>query len=898
MTGRSRPRVPDERRDDVDAEVQFHLETRIADLVADGLAPEDARARALREFGDVDDARRYMRGVDRRVQAAGRRERYVDDFRRDLAYALRRLRAAPAFALTAVLTMALGIGANTAIFSIVNGVLLRPLPFHDPDRLFAVYSSNRTGGLLQASVSAVDLDDWRAERQSIEDIGGYLYGEGSTGVDLSGRGDPRRLSAVFVSPGFFSTLGVVPQAGRLPREDEMVRGGHDTVVMLTAGFWTREFGASPSVVGSTITLNGVPYHVLGVLPEHFRFPTGDADVFVPYSTIPDSGIPRIRPVRVLSVIARAKPGVTEEGVVAEMMGITGRLAARYPEDRAWDAATVVPLADVITGPVRAGLLVLAGAVGLVLLIASVNVAVLQLARAMGRGREIAVRLALGARRGRLVRQLLTESLVVSLLGGAIGLGVAKLGIAGLLALSAGQLPRAADVVLDTTVVSFALGVSLASGLLFGMVPALRASQGNAQMVLQDTRRSVAGPGNQRVRAVLVVAEVAVAMALVVGAGLMSRSFMALLDVDTGFRPDHLLAVQFTIDADRHGAAWPAPATASAPRPLGSPFSLYYEQVINEIRTLPGVVSAAAVKDPPFRGNGERNGFTLPGRPVPAGEDPPTATVIHISDGYFATIGAKMVGGREFTAHDRSDSPPVVVVNEAFARQFFPGERAVGKALLLGRNVPVEIIGVVNDIRQVAMAEPARPTMYLSNLQNSRVKTTIVARTSGDPLAMANAVRQKIWAIDPNQAITSVFTFDDAVSRALARPRLLTVLLGAFGLVGLALGVIGIYGMLAALVNERRREIGVRLALGARPGQVLMMVVRRGLALATGGVVIGLAAALALSRFLVSVLFGIRPLDPLTFVSMAAVLLAAAAIASWLPARRAAALDPVETLRND
>jgi predicted permease len=896
MTSDFRPRVPDDRRDDVDAEVQFHLDARIADLVADGLSPDAARAQALREFGDVDDARRFMRGVDRRVQSANRRERYMDDVRRDLVYALRRLRAAPAFALTAVLTMALGIGANTAIFSIVNGVLLRPLPFHDPDRLFAVYSANRTGGLLQASVSAVDLDDWRAERQSIEDIGGYLYGEGSTGVDLTGRGDPRRLSAVFVSPGFFSTLGVAPQAGRLPREDEMVRGGHDTVVMLTAGFWTREFGASPSVVGSTIALNGVPYDVLGVLPESFRFPTGDADVFVPYSTIPDSGIPRIRPVRVLNVVARAKPGVGEDRVLAEMMGITGRLAAQYPEDRAWDAATVAPLADVIAGPVRAGLLVLAGAVGLVLLIASVNVAVLQLARAMGRGREIAVRLALGARRGRLIRQLLTESLVVSLLGGAIGLGVAKLGIAGLLALSAGQLPRAADVVLDATVVSFALGVSLLSGLLFGIVPALRTSQSHAQMVLQDTRRSVAGPGNQRVRAVLVVAEVAVAMALVVGAGLMSRSFLALLDVDPGFKPDHLLAVQFTIDANRHGAAWPAPATPSTPRPLGSPFSLYYEQVVNEVRALPGVVSAAAVKDPPFRGNGERNGFNLPGRPVAAGEDPPSATVIHISDGYFATIGAKMIGGREFTAQDRSDSPPVVVVNEAFVRQFFPGESAVGKTLQFGR--PVEIIGVVNDIRQVAMADPARPTMYLSNLQNSRVKTTIVARTAGDPLAMANAVRRKIWAIDPDQAITAVFTFDAAVSRALARPRLLTVLLGAFGLVGLALGVVGIYGMLAALVNERRREIGVRLALGARPGQVLSMIVRRGLALATAGVVIGLAAAFALSRFLVSVLYGIRPLDPLTFASMAAVLLAAAAIASWLPARRAAALDPVETLRTD
>ena len=858
---------------------------------------QDARAQALREFGDVDDARRYMRGVDRRVQAASRRERYMDDVRRDLAYALRRLRAAPAFALTAVLTMALGIGANTAIFSIVNGVLLRPLPFHDPGQLYAVYSANRSGGHLQASVSAVDLDDWRAQRQSIEDTGGYLYGEGSTGVNLTGRGDPRRLSAVFISPGFFSTLGVTPQAGRLPHEDELVRGGHDTVVMLADGFWTREFGASPSVVGSTITLNGVPYDVLGVLPRNFHFPTPDADVFVPYSTIPDSGIPRIRVVRVMNVIARAKPGVTEEAVRAEMMGITGRLAAQYQEDRAWDAATVVPLAEVITGQVRAGLLVLVGAVGLVLLIASVNVAVLQLARAMGRGREIAVRLALGARRGRLVRQLLTESLVVSLLGGAIGLAVAKLAVAGLLALSAGQLPRAADVTLDTTVVLFAIVVAIASGLLFGIVPALRISHGNAQQVLLDTRRSVAGSANQRVRAALVVAEVTIAMALVVGAGLMSRSFLALLDVDPGFKPDHLLAVQFTIDADRHASA-AAAATSTPQRLLSAPFSLYYEQVINEVRTLPGVVAAAAVKDPPFGGNGERNGFTLPGRAVPAGEDPPTATVIHVSDGYFATIGAKMIAGREFTPQDRGDSPPVVVVNEAFARQFFPGDRAVGKTLLLGRNIPVDVIGVVNDIRQIAIAEPARPTMYLSNLQNSRVKTTVVVRTTGDPLAMANAVRQKIWTIDPNQAITAVFTFEDAVSRALARPRLLTVLLGAFGLVGLALGVVGIYGMLAALVSERRREIGVRLALGARPTQVLAMVVRRGVALTTIGIVLGLAAAFALSRFLVTVLFGVRPVDPVTFASTAGVLLAAAVIASWVPARRAAKLDPVETLRTE
>ena len=892
---RSRPAPPADRPDEVDVEVQFHLDARARDLMAAGATVDEARAQAEREFGDVEDARQYLRRVDQRVRAASRRERYMQDFCHDLAYAARRLRASPAFALTAILTMALGIGANTAIFSIVNGVLLRPLPFRDAGQLYAVYSANRTANLFRASVSPVDLDDWRAQRKSIEDLGGYWYGEGSTGVDLTGRGTPRRLSAVFVTSGFFSTLDVRPRAGRLPREDELVRGGHDTVVVLTSGFWAREFGESPSVVGSTIALNGVPYDVLGVLPADMRFPTGDADVFVPYSTIPDSGIPRIRPVRVLDVIGRAAPGVTRDAVLAEMTGITSGLAAQYPEDRAWDAATVVPLSDVVSGPVRPALLVLAGAVGLVLLIASVNVAVLQLARAMGRGREIAVRLALGARRGRLIRQLLTESLLVSVLGGALGLGVAKLGIAGLLALGAGQLPRADEVTIDATVVVFAAALSVLTGALFGLVPALRASRGDAQLLLHDTRRSVAGPDSHRMRAALVVTEIAVAMALVVGAGLMSRSFLALLDVDAGFRPDHLLAVQFTIDDARHGAPKPPPG---APLSAGSSYTTYYTQVLEQVRALPGVVSAGAVKDAPFRGNGERNGFSLPGRTVPPGEDPPTATVIHVSDGYFATIGARMIDGREFTPQDRAGTPLVVVVNEAFAKQNFPGERAVGKTLLAGRAARIEIVGVVNDIRQVSMSEPARPTMYLDNLQNSRVKTTIVARTAGDPLAMTAAIRQAIWSIDPDQPITSVFTFDDAMTVALARPRLLTVLLGAFGLVGLTLGTIGIYGMLAALVSERRREIGVRLALGARPGQILRMIAGRGLGLALVGVAAGLAGALALSRLLVAVLYGVQPADPLTFAGMALVLVLTATLASWLPARRAAALDPVETLRSE
>jgi predicted permease len=883
------------RRDgSVDDELQFHLDSRADALVAGGMARDAARAQALREFGDLEDARRYMTRIDMRLGTTRRRRDYMGDFIQDLRYALRRLRSAPAFAITAMLTLALGIGANAAIFSLVYGVLVRPLPFPEPDRLYAVYSANRTADQLRGAVSPVDLDDWRASRQVIEDIGGYFWAEGSSGTDMTGRGAPRRLSAVTVSPGFFTALGVQPLQGRLPREDELVRGGQDTFALLTHGFWIREFAGATDVVGSTITLGGRPHVVIGVLPPTLRFPTGDADVFLSHSAIPDTAIPRIRPVRVLSVVARARPGATEEQVRAEMMAITARLAQQYPEDRAWDAATIVPLADVISGPVEQGLLVLFGAVGLVLLMACVNVTSLQLARAAGRGREIAVRLALGARRGRLVRQLLTESLLVGVLGGVAGIGLAAVGLEGLLALAAGQVPRSAEVGLDPVVMFFAAAVSLVSGVLVGLAPALRISRGGVQQTLRDGGRNVAGAGQRRLRRGLVIAEVAVAMMLVVGAGLMARSFLALTQVDAGFNPDRLLAVQFTIDPARH--ADPAPAPARPPG-FGSPYARHYQQLIEKVRTLPGIVSAAAVKDPPFRGNGERNGFMLPGRSVPPGQDPPSATVIHVSEGYFKTIGAR-VDGREYTVHDRAGAPFVLVVNEAFARQHFPGERAVGKTVLFGRGVPVEIIGVVNDIRQVAIAEPARPTMYLHNLQNSRVKTTIVARTAGDPLAMAEAVRQAIWSLDPNQAITAVFTFEDAVSRALARPRLLTVLLGAFGVLGLALGAVGLYGVLASLVGEQRREIGVRLALGASPRDVQAMVIRGGLRLAGLGIVIGLAGAWGLTRFLDAVLYGVGPSDPATFAGMMVVFVMTALAASWLPARRASRLDPVETLRTE
>ncbi len=874
-------------RADVDDELLFHIEERARELAGSGLTPDAARMQALREFGDVDDARRYITDLDRGTESHTRRKDYLGELRQDLTYALRKLKSSPAFTITAILTLALGIGATAAIFSVVDGVLLRPLPFPHAEQLLKVYQANRSAGVLHASVSPLDLDDWRAQRTEFTDIGGFWYGDGASGVDLTGDGEPQRLSAVFITPGFFTTLQVGTVEGRLPREDELVRGGNDKVVVLANGFWQRQYGSSRSVIGTHITLQGAPYQVIGVMPQTFAYPSDRADVYIPYSTITDDMIPRIRPVRILDAIARVKTGTTTAAAGAELNTIAARLAAQYPEDAAWGETTIVPLRDDITGNVRSALLVLLGAVAFVLVMGCVNVASLLLARASVREREIAVRAALGAGRGRIVRQLLTESIVLALAGGVAGIAVARAGVGALLALSAGQLPRGADVHIDGTVLLFALGISIVTGLSFGLVPAIHASRAALHRTLREAGRSVAG-GARTLRSGLVIAEVALAVVLVVGAGLMTRSFVEIMKVDPGFRPDHLIAVNFTINPARAGADW----------------KQYYHAIVEKARTVPGVISAGATKDAPFRGNGERDSFMPPGYVAKAGEDPPTTRMMHVSDGYFQTIGARIVGGREFGASDRADGPNLILVNEAFAKRWFPGENAVGKSIGMGPtriNGPpsqVQIIGVVADIRQTAMDEPARETIYENNMVNGRVKVALVARTAGEPLAMARKLREAIWSLDKQQPIASIETFDDVVSESMARPRLLTVLLGAFGALGLILGALGIYGVLAYLVNERQREIGVRIALGAPASSVLWMFVGRGLALTITGLAIGLGGALMLTRLMSGVLYGVKPTDPLTFAGVGAILLAVAALASWLPARRAAHVDPVEALRSD
>jgi predicted permease len=541
----------------------------------------------------------------------------------------------------------------------------------------------------------------------------------------------------------------------------------------------------------------------------------------------------------------------------------------------------------MTGGVRTALLVLLGAVAFVLLMGCVNVASLLLARASVREREIAVRAALGAGRGRIVRQLLTESVVLALAGGVAGLIVARAGAGALLALSAGQLPRGTEVHVDGAVIALALGLSIVTGLLFGLVPAIHASRSALQGTLREGGRGVAG-GARRLRSALVIAEVALAVVLVVGAGLMSRSFVQLMKVDPGFRPDHLIAVNFHISTVRRPKDW----------------QQYYHAVIDKARTVPGVISVGATKDAPFRGNGERDSFMPPGYVVKAGEDPPTARMMPVSDGYFRTIGARIIAGREFAPTDRADGAHLILVNEAFARRWFPGENALGKSIgmgpmqIAGVGAQAQIIGVVADIRQIAMNESARETIYENNMFNGRVKVALVARTAGEPLAMARKLREAIWSVDKEQPIMSIETFDDVVRESMARPRLLTVLLGSFGALGLILGALGIYGVLVYLVNERQREIGVRIALGAPASSVLWMFVGRGLALTAAGLGIGLGGALVLTRLMSGVLYGVSATDPLTFAGVGVVLLAVAALASWLPALRASHLDPVEALRSD
>ena len=796
----------------------------------------------------------------------------LDELRQDLRYGLRTLRGARAFTLTALLTLALGIGANAALFSVVRGVLLQPLPFAQPERIVRAYHANPSNGLDRGAISEPNFLDWKRTSQVAETMGGFWFADGMSGIDLTGTGNPERLSCTLVTDGFFQTLGTPPLFGRTLIADDDVPG-RNRVVVLSHGVWTRRFAADPAIVGRSITLNKEPFEVVGVMPAGFTYPSGRRiDAWIPLSYFGPDQIGRSRSSGFLGVIARLEPGTTERQLRDEMSAMAERMSREYRENTGWTAVNTVPVTETIVGETRRPLVVLMAAVGMLLLIACVNIAGLLLARASGRQTELAVRAALGAGRGRIARQLVTESLTLAIAGGAVGVILAVVAVRGFAASGAGELPRSGDIRVDGVVLAFTAGLSIACGLLFGLLPAFRASANLEQSLRAGSRGSVTGPG-ARLRSALVIVEVGLAVVLVAGAALAAKSFGRLLEVNPGFDPSNALVVTISVPSVQH-----------------------YTATLEAIRAIPGVLAAGSIRDLPLRANGEQIRPDVAGRPTPPTGNP-VVQRHHVSVDYFKAMGIPLRGGRAFGPSDRQGAQTVVVVNEEFARRTWPGEDAVGKAIRFGQT-EIPIIGVVGDVRQAGLAEPLAPAVYQHALQQFRSRMTIVVRTSGDPLRYADSVRRAIWSQNPDQTITDLTTLEAEVGRSVSRPRLLAWLLAFFGTTGLTLGALGIFGVLAFAVSARRREIGVRVALGASPGSVLQLILAQGMLLALAGVAIGVIGAAILTRSMDAVLFGIEPSDPWTFAQVVVVLLGAAALASWLPARRATAIDPLVALRND
>ena len=860
--------------EDVDDELAFHLARKAEELAEAGLPPDEARREAARRFGDLEFTTHYCRDEDLRRERGSRQNTMINELRRDFLYALRSLRSAPGFALVALLTLALGIGANTAIFSVVRGVLLRPLPFPAADEVMRIWHVNRTADESRALVSEPDFLDWRAASQRFATMGAYWYAFGSSGANLTGDGTPERLEGAYVMDGFFETLQTPALLGRtLQREQTVI--GNNLYMVLSHDLWQRRFGGEPSIIGRTLMIGGVGHTVVGVMPPDFTFPAERIDFWIPLSTIPEDGIGRERTRGFLDVIGRLAPGATPAQAHEELAAVARRIAQETPGRQDWTDVTVVPLRDALFGEVRRPLLVLLGAVGFVLLITCVNLAGLLLARATGRQRELAVRSALGAGRGRIVRQLLTESLVLALLGGAIGVGLAVAGVRILGAIGASELPRASAIRIDTPVLLYAFAISLGAGLLFGLLPALHATSRNLQSVLRAGSRSISGGSGHRLRNGLVVAEVALAVILVIGAGLAARSFARLLEVDPGFDPRNVLAVKLNIVNNAQ-----------------------YDALFASIAAVPGVRAVGAAKNLPLRGTGEAwPGVVIPGGAGDRADRDIRVPILHVSADYFKAMGIPLRAGRAFTSADRVGATPVFVVSETFARRYWPNESAVGKTVRVG-TTPFEVIGVAGDVRQERLTDEPEPLAYIHYLQNRRSGLSFAVRTEGEPLLVANAVRQAIWSVNPDQTITSVEPMTGIVGGTIARPRLLAMLLLLFGVMGLSLGALGIYGVLAYAVTQRRHEIGVRVALGATPRSVLGLVVGQGMGLALIGIVVGIAGAFLLTRVMAAVLYGVGTTDAVTFATVVLVLLVTAFIASWLPARRAVRIDPVEALRYD
>ncbi len=856
-------------------EIQAYLELLTQAKVAGGLGLEEARRAALVELGGVEQVKESVREV--------RVGHFIGTVWQDIRFGVRTLLKSPAFTVVAVVSLALGIGANTAIFSVVNGVLLRPLPYPEPDRIVDVWHTPPQAsfpGQRIFSVSPANYLDWKQQSRSFEQMAIYQY----AGFSLSNGGEPIRVTGAAVSSDLFSVLRSPVGRGRIFSAEEE-QPGRDQVVVLGHGLWQRAFGASPDIVGRTVTLNSRGYTVIGVMPEGFEFPE-EAELWVPLAWGAEER--QTRSIHDYTVVARLKQGVALEQARAEMNTISSRLEQQYPEDNKGWGATVVPLHEDLVGDVRPALLVLFSAVGFVLLIACANVANLMLARGANRRKEIALRIALGATRGRIVRQLLCESVLLAVAGGLMGLLLARWGVQLLVRLSSGSLPHSGEVGIDGWALGFTLLVSVAAGALAGIAPALQFSRNEISETLkQGTGRTGGGAVRQRTRRALVVGEVALSLILLIGAGLMIRSFWELQNVDPGFDTTNTLTL-------RVGLA--PPKYADPQQQLA-----FHDRVLEQIRALPGVVAAGSTTTLPLTGSGSKQPFTVEGRPAPPVAEQPLAQTRYVSPDYFRAAGIPLRQGRAFDDRDREGAPQVVVISEAMARRFFPGQNPVGQRLTPSFHLKQgarEIVGVVGDVKSGGLDVEMAATMYLPYKQSPRPWLSFAVRTVSDPRGFVQPVTRAVYSVDKEQAVTGVRTMDEVLAESLSGRRFNMTLLITFAALALALAAVGVYGVMSYSVMMRRRELGIRMALGASAVDVLRLVLGQGLALTLVGVAVGLAGAYALTRLMASLLYGVTATDFVTFGSVSGLIVIVGLLASFLPARRATKVDPLTALRSE
>lgn len=858
---------------DIDEELQIHVRMRAQENIRRGMSPEEARRAAEQRFGN----RGRIKDMGWDVRGGG----WFETTWQDVRYGLRMLRKHPLFSLMAVLTLALGIGANAAIFSIVNGVLLRPLPYPEPDQLDTVFQQNSPTNRF--GISVADFLGMEKEYARI----GSVAAVSQRAVTFTGGEHPEQIRATFTTASYFKTLGVNPARGRafLTGED---RPEKEPVVVISHGFWQRHLAGNPEIVGRRLTLDGVGYTVIGIMPQGFVAPSRTSPDLWPILQLKT---PERRGPFMLGVIARRNTGVSEQQGREELQRIARGVYTEWDHTFSDANATYasMPLKQAIVGDIGTTLLVLLGAVGCVLLLASVNVANLLLARASTRQQEIAIRAALGAGRLRLVRQLFTESLLLAILGGAAGLLLAVWGVDMLLALSPDTIPRMNQVKMDAFVLGFAALGTVLSCLVFGLVPALyNVNPDLGEPLKGGGRGSAEVPGRRRLRDLLVVAEFALALPLLVGAGLMINSFMKLQQVKPGFDPDHLLTVQLPLPAQKY--------------PEEEQAANFHKEMLRKVQALPGIKSATITTDLPLEG-GHTNDFELEIRPTPPGQSAEVAEYTAVSPEYFRTLGIPLLKGRSFSEQDSEEAPPVMVISETTARRYFPGEDPIGMRLKTGGCTECDwttIVGVVGDVKTSGIDAEIDPAMYAPITQDpSNIRAmTLVLRTEVDPASFVPAVRREVNSIDPDLALADIRTMEQLMSGSLGRSRYRGVLLGIFAIVALTLAAVGIYGVIAYAVSQRTREIGIRIALGAQKRDIFRMVVGRGLILSLIGVIIGVAASLMLTRYLASLLYGVSSTDPTTIASVVLLLITVALLACSIPAQRATRVDPMNALRHE